>query len=444
MSRQVVVVVGAGIAGLTTAFRLQGHGVEVVVLEARQRTGGKLRTAVLAGAQVEEGADAFLPRDQGPIELCKELGLEDLVAPAVFGAYLWSGATLRRLPAGFPYGIPSSPMRAWRAGLLSARGALRAETEWLRMRPLVGPDVSIGDFVRDRFGTEVLTNLVDPILAGVRGGSSERISLAAGAKEIDALARSRPSVLRALGRQVPQLPGFLAPRGGMQRLTDALAARVDVRTEAPVRALTRVGDGFEVFAGNEVFPADGVVLAIPAHQAAEVVSDLDPPSATALRKITFLPATVVTVVYPRRAFTPPPDGSGFLAPPDSGLSVSGCTWYSVKWPHAATSEDTIVRCVLGGPHDLDADDNTILGRVTQDLERTCGITSDPIDHLVTRWDRAVPLLEPGHLDRIATIEGSLATHGAVMVTGGGYRGAGIPDCIAEATRTAASMAQEVA
>ena len=445
--------VGAGIAGLTTAFHLQKRGVDALVLEAENRVGGKLRTAEIRGLRVEDGADAFLPRDPVPVELCHELGLEDLVPPAVFGAYIWLEGALRKLPTGSPYGIPRSPVQAWRAGFLSGRGAVRAGAEALRLRPLRGPDVSIGTFVRDRFGTEVLANMVDPLLAGIRGGTSEGISLAAGAREIDVLARTRPSILRALARdaqpteterQGNQAPGFLAPRGGMQELTDALAERVEVRRGARVRRIVRDTNRFVLAGDDGEITADGVVLAIPSHAAAPLVEHVDDAVARALQRIRFTSATVVALVYASGGFTPPPDGSGFLVPSRDGLAISGCTWYSAKWPHAATGTDEIVlRCVLGRGSGIDDDDDNVLARVAHDLELVCGITSAPTAHRITRWKRAVPILEPGHLELIATIEASLAREGPLMVTGAGYRGAGIPDCISGGIRTAAAMAERL-
>ena len=440
-------------AGLTTAYELQKRGLEVVVLEAADRPGGKLRTGEVGGRQIEDGADAFLPRDDAPIQLCNELGLHDLVSPAIFGAYIWHGGMLRKLPAGSPYGIPSSPLRAWRSGLLSSRGALRAGAEVLNPLPLRGPDISIGHFVRRRFGNEVLENMVDPLLAGVRGGSSLRISLAAGAKEIDILARGGRSVLRALSRnpaphtgiekQGDQAPEFLAPSGGMQRLSDALAARVEVRTGSHVQMVAREGNGFRVSLASDTMSVDGVVLALPSHHAAPLLDALDGSAASSLRKIGFASATIVGLVYPRSAFSPPPDGSGFLVPSGSGLSISGCTWYSAKWPDKSGSDDLVLRCVLGRDPLHDHDDAAVLTNVARDLEAACGITSAPTAHRITRWADSIPLLEPGHLDLVDDIERTLSAHGPLMVTGAGYRGAGIPDCISGALRTAASMAHRL-
>ena len=76
-----VVVVGAGITGLSAAHRLavDHPHLAVTVLEADDLAGGNLRTSPLTGigTDVDEGADAFLVRVPWAADLCAELGLAD-------------------------------------------------------------------------------------------------------------------------------------------------------------------------------------------------------------------------------------------------------------------------------------------------------------------------------------------------------------------------------
>ena len=72
-----VVVVGGGVTGLTASFRLTQTDVspEVVVLEAGDRPGGKLRSTEVGGLTLPAGADSFVARKPWAVDLCKELGL---------------------------------------------------------------------------------------------------------------------------------------------------------------------------------------------------------------------------------------------------------------------------------------------------------------------------------------------------------------------------------
>ena len=121
-----VAVVGAGVTGLTAAFRLQADpSIEVVVLEASQRPGGTLRTVEVAGIPLDAGPDSFLGRKPWAAELCRELGLE-MTRPATTGTWLWTRGGLVPYPAGTAFGIPGDlgDLFHWKG--LSGRGRRRA------------------------------------------------------------------------------------------------------------------------------------------------------------------------------------------------------------------------------------------------------------------------------------------------------------------------------
>ncbi|HSP02312.1 MAG TPA: FAD-dependent oxidoreductase, partial [Acidimicrobiales bacterium] len=77
-------VIGAGIAGLSAAWELERAGHDVVVFESAREIGGKLQRSRVRGLAfpLEEGADAFLARVPDALELCAEIGIDELVHPA--------------------------------------------------------------------------------------------------------------------------------------------------------------------------------------------------------------------------------------------------------------------------------------------------------------------------------------------------------------------------
>ena len=101
-----VVVVGGGVSGLATAYRLLRHDQSrgVTVLEASGSAGGKLATARVGELELESGPDAFVARKPWAVDLCRELGLE-LVEPRARNAYAWTERGLVPLPAT-ALGIP--------------------------------------------------------------------------------------------------------------------------------------------------------------------------------------------------------------------------------------------------------------------------------------------------------------------------------------------------
>jgi oxygen-dependent protoporphyrinogen oxidase len=453
--RTTVAVVGGGISGLVAADLLARREHRVVLVEAGDRLGGKIHTQEHNGVVVEAGADSFLAREPWAVDLCTELGLRDrLVPPAIFGAQVWTPRGLRGLPSDFPFGIPSSPLRALRSGILSPFGALRAGAEPFLSGPLKGPDVSMGSFVRRRLGTEVLERLVDPLLAGTRAGRPDELSLAAAAPQIDALARKHRSLVLGLrsarrrGVLGAGAPPFLAPRDGMQivveRLQRRLESRAEVRTSTMVERLEREGDCSYVvhLRDQAAVKAAAVVVAAPAYCAAELLRTVAPVAARELAKIDYASVVSITLVYDSaEAITL--QGSGLLVPSIAGKTLAACSWYSKKWPHHAPGDGRlVVRCFVGraaGDAATELGDDDLLGRVVGELEEAVGLRSAPQSWKITRWPRALPQYAVGHLDAIQGIERALEETPGVALAGAGYRGSGIPDCIKSAHAAARSV-----
>ena len=109
MNKKRVAVVGAGITGLTVAYRLskKSEDFEVVIFETDEKIGGKLRTSNFAGFQLDEGADAFLARAPWAVELFDEVGIsEEFVSPRSRSASIWANGALIPLPSPNVLGIP--------------------------------------------------------------------------------------------------------------------------------------------------------------------------------------------------------------------------------------------------------------------------------------------------------------------------------------------------
>jgi oxygen-dependent protoporphyrinogen oxidase len=98
-----------------------------------------------------------------------------------------------------------------------------------------------------------------------------------------------------------------------------------------------------------------------------------------------------------------------------------------------------MRTFVGGARDpggFELGDEELLARSLAALRPLLGITGAPLLSRVYRWERASAQHEVGHLERLARIEDALARHPGLFVTGSGFRGVGIPDCVADARATA--------
>ena len=86
---------------------------------------------------------------------------------------------------------------------------------------------------------------------------------------------------------------------------------------------------------------------------------------------------------------------------------------------------------------LQQDDEALVRCVRDELASIVGLQAAPHYVDVNRWHRAMPRYTIGHLDRLAQLETAVSRFGGLSITGAGYRGVGLPDCIRDGAETAA-------
>lgn len=442
-----IVVVGGGIAGLAVADRIlaRAPGTQLLLLEAAPRIGGKLHVGMIAGTQIDLGAEAVLARRPEAVELIDRLGLTRQ-APAPVGARVWSRGALHRMPAGTLMGIPGDPTAL--RGLLTDAEIARAGAE----EPVaLDGDVALGSLVERALGPAVVDRLVEPLLGGVYAGNARSLSARACLPAVYEAATHGESLTvlaaGAAGAARSDAPVFASLDGGIGGLPRALVEDLQERdlrleTSAVVRALHVVGNGFELVVGSAREPrrvrADAVVLAAPAAPTARLLSTVAPLAADALGGIDY--ASMVLVSYAFERGTIPGDSSGFLVPPVDGRDIKASTFSSAKWPwlRAAAPDYDIVRVSFGRAGEVAS-----LQRTDEELARV-GLTDlalaldrplpAPVDTVVQRWGGGLPQYAVGHVQRVAAIRDNLP--GGIVVAGAAYDGVGIPACIASAQRAA--------
>jgi protoporphyrinogen/coproporphyrinogen III oxidase len=450
---QRVVVVGAGVAGLATAYRLSraDDPPDVLVLESDESPGGKVRSAVVGGIELEAGPDSLLARKPWAVELCHELGIgDDLVAPARIPTHVYTEKGLLRFPSG-PFGISTDPVELARWPGMSYAGKVRAGGDLVLPRRREEEDESLGSLLRRRIGDEATETLVAPLLGGLFAGDIDRLSVLATFPEIAAWEREHGSITRGARAQAKaaaahRAPGsgpapmFLRLRGGLRRLTDTLASSLGgperLRLGTPVVSVTPDGSGYDVHTDEAEFPADAVVFATPAFVTEQLVSTLAPQALPDLAGIPYVSTAVVLLVYPEGTGDRLPESSGFVSP-RGRLPITAATLVSRKWPDPSFGTRAVVRCFIGAwgmEESLALPDDELIERVDDQIAEIFDLSAPPDAAEVVRWPRAMPQYEVGHLDRVARIESALPP--GTYVVGQAYRGAGIPDCVRQANETA--------
>jgi oxygen-dependent protoporphyrinogen oxidase len=453
-----VVVVGGGVAGLATAFELTrrgGAGVDVRVIEAASRAGGNLRTEEIEGYLCEWGPNGFLDSVPETLALVDAIGLRPRVvvsADAARRRFLYRHGRLHVLPESPPSFLASA--------LLSPAGRLRVLCEpFSRRRP--DGDETIHAFATRRIGREAADVLIDAMVSGVFGGDARELSLRACFPKMWEMETEHGGLVRAMiakrraRKGAPSGGGMGAPTGrltsfagGVQDLVDALVRALPgrVRTAAPVAAIAGgPGARWTVrLASGEALDTDAVVLAAGSAATAPLVEALDADLAEGLRAIPSASMVVVALGYERASLVHPLDGFGFLVPRGEGLRILGALWDSSVYPGRAPEGAALLRVMIGGAHDptaLSLGDDAVVALVRGELQQAMGITAVPRFVRIFRHPVGIPQYTTGHLGRLARIDGALARHPGLFVTGNSYLGVAINACVAEAGPLAARIVE---
>ncbi len=460
MERVALAVIGAGISGLTAAWRATSadHAGswdpgQVVVLEGGPRVGGKLLTGAVPGSggqaiAVDLGAESVLARRPEAVRLIAEAGLgADLVHPAVSSASVLARGQLYPLPERTLMGVPSDTSAL--GGLLNEDELARAVAEPDQPAPGLDRDVDVASWVSGRFGPAVTDRLVEPLLGGVYAGQAGRLSLRATIPALWPLAQAGGPVSGSLpiAQNPVSAPVFAGIRGGVGRLADALAdglheRGVTIRTGSPVRGLQRIPGGWRLELGPAPAPsyldADAVLVAVPPPAAARLLGPEVPVAAAELARIPMASVAVVAALIPADPAHPLP-GSGLLVPPIEGHLIKAATFSSAKWSWVGEQDPglDVVRISVGRAGeegDLQRSDDDLAAAAVQDLGRILGRPLRPSGIRVQRWGGGLPQYQVGHLDRIERIRPVVAAAGGLAICGAGLDGVGIAACIASAQR----------
>jgi oxygen-dependent protoporphyrinogen oxidase len=435
------VVVGAGISGLATAFRLARGGLRVTVLEATERVGGAIETFSDDAWRFEMGPNTVVESDESVGRLIRDAGLEGekiIASPSAKRRYLYKGGELVPLP-GNPIALLKTP-------LFPAAAKLRLLREPWIGRPPEGAEESIAQLVRRRLGTAFLDYAVGPFVSGVYAGDPERLSARWAMPKIHALEREHGSLIRgALSRRKGAVPGgaMISFQEGLEELPQRLAREIgDVRTGVAARGIVRTESGFRVETSAGPIEAARVVLAVPADIAARLLEEATAGASLLLAEIPYAAVAVVSLGWRREDVGHPLDGFGFLTPRKEGLRLLGCLFPSSIFPGRAPAGHVGLAAFAGGRTDPELagwDEERIAATVIAELRGPLGLRGEPAFRLVRRWPRAIPQYELGHgrfVERAKEIERALP---GLRLAGNYLGGISVPDCIRNATELAEEM-----
>lgn len=436
-----IAIIGGGLTGLTLAYYLQKAGVAYDLFEASPRPGGNLLSPQAPeGYQLEAGPNSLLLSAELE-ELLLELGLQDHIqeaAPVSQHRFVLRGGQYRALPA--------SPPALLASNFFSLKTKLRLLRELLRQPAPPVPSETVAAFFERHFGPEVVQYAVNPFVAGIYAGDPAELLLSLTFPQLAALETQYGSLLRGLAKG-PKTGGrrrTITLRGGVQVLTDALAARLtSYHLGQTVSAINKIADNEYFISADSPQPTayTHLALAVPTYAAAALLQPIFPAAATALAAVRYPPMTLVYSAYDRAAVAHPLVGFGALNPKVEGTYAAGAIWTSSLFPDRVPAGQVLFTSFVGGAQfaqQAQEPATAQLAAVHSELAHLYGISAAPRWQGRYYWPQSIPQFDQ-HLAAARAAVAPLAAQGVVAVANW-QAGVSVPDCV----KYARQLAQQIA
>lgn len=405
-----IVIVGGGTSGLAAAYTLRskyGNKLEVVVLEAADRAGGRIAGEEVDGFTLHAGASVFHESFETVRDLAESLGVPLKMSPRKKGGHIYRDGKLWGI---YSNGSPKQMITTVRT-ILSFR-LLTPKAMWQSIRFLMmlrarGKDIrfqdhsrmldldtreSFAEFMEAHSLTEYLEQAGEADINCFTAGFSGQVGAAYGM-----------SLLWLWTLNQSERPCL--PEGGVGEFANALvgACAGEVRLSAPVqRIVLEKGAVKGVVMDEGEIEADAVICATPATKAVEIIPGLPPEVERVLARVTYSSCINMAIGLDENIL---PEGShAAIFPPDSGTFLTFVSNLASMAPGAAPEGKSLVYALVIGEHAqklFTLSDTEIADRIIEEMRKYLPAMPDnPLFTRVYRWPEALCLAPGGMLKEI--------------------------------------------
>lgn len=456
-SKKRIIVLGAGISGLTTAYLLYKKGFDVVVMEKNDSVGGSIETVFENGFLFDRGPNSALETTPVIKYFVDELHLKEELLYANKKAnkrYILRNNKLRALPM--------SPQAFIKTKLFSSKAKLRLLAEPFIGRSKDGYYQSVADFVKRRLGEEFLDYAINPFVAGVYAGKPEDLSVKSAFPKLYALEekyggliigtiksirerKKRPEVSKQSARMISfkegmqTLPNAIADALGQNIVTSAQAVSID-KNESGFTVTFRLRGSFKTV------DCDAVLSTIPAFEAANLFSKFDLEISKHLNSVYYPPVLVYYLVYKKEDIKQTLDGFGFLIPSKEKKSFLGAIWSSVIFPGRSDDNHAAFTLFIGGsrnPEFVEEDREVLLSRIRKEFEELMKISGTPVYAAERFWEKAIPQYKLGYIEHENYFEEFEKKNKGLFLSGNYRGGISVGDCIKNSEINAKKIVQRL-
>lgn len=438
MTSKTAAVVGAGLAGLTTAYRLQQAGFAVTVFEREAAPSGRIKSVYLNGCVIDTGATVFLPAYRETLALIDELGLGESLQPIRGKIALLGEGEQHLIDMDAPLKSLFTRVISWRSKLSLLRLlfkflAVRTSLNFVSLGTARGKDdETLLDYCRRSLPQEVYDTLLNPALKFLYLHNGESGSLMELLWWLHATGWGKPRSLR----------------NGSSSLTDALASRLRVQTGAEVMQLSRHGAGVQLLVKHaegmhSTHEADVCIVAVPGTVAAAICKDgLSENQRCFLQSRRYDPSIVVSF---HTRHQPAADVLMFMLPDTLYPELATVIFGHHIGPERAPAGQGIINAYFikdwSQQHATDSDE-VVMRAAQARISTLVPEVQDLLSWNVQRWSHTAAISEVGDCERIARYEAEIDPSSPIQLIGDYQAQASMNVAVATANRVAAQMARQ--
>ena len=441
-----IVVIGAGISGLTSAYLLSKKGVDVTIIEKNDAVGGSIESVMENGFLFDRGPNSALETTPVIGKLIHELELEHELLYASKQAnkrYILRDNKL--------HSLPMSPQGLIKTKLFSGKAKFRLMAEPFIGRSDDGYYQSLAEFVKRRLGQEFLDYAINPFVAGVYAGRPEDLSVKSAFPKLYALEEKYGGLIVGTIRSIrerkkraevaKQSAKMLSFKSGMIALPKAIEKYFsnNILLSSEVTSVDKNENGFSVsYQQNGTINklnCDVVLSTIPVYAATNLFTKYDKNFNTHADAIYYPPVLVYYLVYDRKDIKQDLDGFGFLIPAKENKSFLGALWSSIIFSERTDESKAAFTLFVGGSRNPDfvkEDRNSLLFKVRKEFEALMGITSDPIFTSERFWEKAIPQYNLGYVEHERFFDDFEKRNPRILISGNFRGGISVGDCVKNA------------
>ena len=448
-----IVIIGAGLTGLTTAFALRNKNRNVTILESDNKIGGQIQSHHVNGFVFESGPNTGVVKYPEVMDLFHSLndGCKLEIAQASAKRRLiWKGNKFHELPSGLLSAITTP--------LFSTYDKLRILTEPFRAKGN-NPDESVAELTKRRLGTSYLDYAVDPFLAGVYAANPTMLPTKYALPKLYDLEQDYGSFILGAIKKARQpktdrdktaTKEVFSTHGGLSSLTNAMADRIgsdNILLNAKSISITPSADGFDinytVNGEQHNIKCNKVVTTCGAYALSALLPFVDSDIMQSITSLKYAPVIQVGVGI---ADTKGVNHSAFggLVPSKEKRDVLGILFPSDCFAERAPQKGAAYAFFIGGmrhPEMINLSDEEIKRHVINDLHSMMKYPANtqPDEIEIYRHDKAIPQYESSTGNRLKSIDLLQQKYPGLVIAGNLRDGIGMGDRIKQAYDIAASM-----